>query len=72
MLGLTQALLLSVYAGAAYAKTVSYDFDVGYVTVSTLIPSHDQRRWATDTFLSHRKTVLTRSRLRLTASRGRS
>lgn len=50
MLGLTQALLLSVYAGAAYAKTVSYDFDVGYVTVSTLIPSHDQRRSATDIF----------------------
>ncbi|RYN46516.1 hypothetical protein AA0114_g8304 [Alternaria tenuissima] len=34
MLGLTQALLLSVYAGAAYAKTVSYDFDVGYVTAA--------------------------------------
>ncbi|KAG9187155.1 hypothetical protein G6011_05026 [Alternaria panax] len=34
MLGLSQVLLLSVYAGAAYAKTVSYDFDIGYVTAA--------------------------------------
>lgn len=37
MLGLSQALLLAVYAGVACAKTVTYDFEVGYVTVSTLI-----------------------------------
>jgi iron transport multicopper oxidase len=42
MLGLSQVLLLSVYAGAAYAKTVSYDFDVGYVTVS--IPPRNQHQ----------------------------
>jgi iron transport multicopper oxidase len=40
MLGLSQALLLSVYAGVAFAKTVTYDFSVGYVTVSTLFLHH--------------------------------
>ncbi|KAI4605821.1 hypothetical protein J4E83_010484 [Alternaria metachromatica] len=34
MLGLSQALLLAVYAGVACAKTVTYDFEVGYVTAA--------------------------------------
>ncbi|CAA9966261.1 Multicopper oxidase 1 [Pyrenophora teres f. maculata] len=34
MLGLPRVLLFSVYATLAYAKTVTYDFSVGYVTAA--------------------------------------
>lgn len=39
MLGLSKVALLYVYAAVAYAKTVSYDFSVGYVTVCHELPS---------------------------------
>lgn len=37
---LLQVVCLLVCALVAYAKTVSYEFNVGYVTVSAQVPSH--------------------------------
>jgi hypothetical protein len=38
MMALSQVLVFLVYAALAYAKTVSYDFSVGYVTVRLKLP----------------------------------
>jgi len=44
MLQFTQVLLLAVYAISASAKTVSYDFNVGWVTVGYCVRFNRKHR----------------------------